>query len=143
MDVNAVDILKGAHFLQLPTAIELSTVYLLRHLNSENCLSIWLLGKHLSLPQFAELVFQVCARNFSLLPSLPVLQLSGEQYLELLASPDINVHSEVIIMYSVVDWILNNPKENMQYYQRLSSYINFQLIDMRVRTESMYTGFRS
>lgn len=138
MDVNAVDILKGAHFLQLTTAIELSSVHLLGQLNAENCLSIWLLGKHLSLPHFAETVFHVCVRNFSLLPSSNVLQLSGEQFIELLASPDISVNSEVIIMYSVGGWILNNPKENMQYYPRLSSYINFQLIDMKVRVKFIH-----
>ena len=103
---NVDSLLESASMLQMVSVLETCCKFLLKRLNSDNCLGVLSVGRLLSLPSLFEGALAFVERNFSAVSkSEEFLDLPANVLSDLLTRDGLFVHSETEVFDACIRWL--------------------------------------
>ncbi|XP_078579530.1 kelch-like protein 24 [Branchiostoma floridae x Branchiostoma japonicum] len=117
---NAVELMEGANFFQVPPVSDACTKFLSDSLCVKNCMKMVILGGMLN-PSLETEALSYAMKEFAAASKTPeFLDLTKEQLMKLISSDDLNASEETVYM-SVMKWINHDTRKRREGAARATS----------------------
>lgn len=124
------DLFLAANLLDYPLAVEACILFMKRHLDITNCLGVQLLAETYDFPALAETARKVAVDNFTRLvqESPEWLSLPFASVAAYLASEDLDVRSEQVVLKACLNWVAHDPDNRLRYLVTLLHHVRLHQI---------------
>ncbi|BHF69111.1 hypothetical protein SprV_0301215300 [Sparganum proliferum] len=136
------DVFLAANLLDYPLAVEACILFMKRHLDISNCLGVQLLAEAYEFPALAEAARKVAVDNFTRLvqESTEWLSLPFASVAAYLASEDLDVRSEQVVLKACLSWVAHDPDNRLRYLVTLLHHVRLHQIPTQRLKEIIETS---
>ena len=135
---NVADVLAAADLLSFMKVTEKCSVFLLKYLTPQNCLSTYSLGEQFNLMQLSKASNELIAEDFRSFSKCNEFgSLNSSELMEVLNRDDLNVLSEDEICESLLSWVEFDTITRAESLPNLLKAIRFQHMYKSVRKTSV------
>ncbi|XP_035675259.1 kelch-like protein 24 [Branchiostoma floridae] len=125
---NAVELMEGASFFQVPPVSDACTKFLSDSLSVKNCLKMVNFGGRLN-PNLETKALTYAMKEFASVSKIPeFLDMTKEQLLKLISSDDLNAPEETVYM-AVLKWINHDTRKRKKEMRELMELVRFPFMD--------------
>uniref|UniRef100_A0A7S3V951 BTB domain-containing protein n=1 Tax=Chaetoceros debilis TaxID=122233 RepID=A0A7S3V951_9STRA len=126
---NVTDILEGSHHLQVKHATDACVNFMIRHLNTENCLQYWLSARLCDNKKVKDAAIGLIGRHLDLVSKTPLfLALEADVVVEILSDDELQVPSEVHAYESAMGWLKYDSEGRRKHLSDVLNSIRLDLL---------------
>ncbi|XP_076253824.1 kelch-like protein 5 [Rhynchophorus ferrugineus] len=126
---NVETLLATASLMLLHEVVEACSRFLVHQLHPSNCLGISIFAEYQSCPSLLSESNSYTNQHFmQVIQNQEFLQLSVDQMAKLLASDDLNVHSEEQVFNALMSWIQHDPAKRKKHIGKLLALIKLPFL---------------
>eukprot|EP00058_Branchiostoma_floridae_P022540 XP_002608030.1 hypothetical protein BRAFLDRAFT_120870 [Branchiostoma floridae] len=135
---NAVELMEGANFFQVPPVRDACSEFLSDRLNVKNCLKMVIIGGMMH-PFLEEDAMLYAIKEFTAVSKTPeFLDLTKKHVIELISSDDIDA-SEETVYTSVIKWINHDTRKRKKEMRELMELVRFPFMNKMYFIEKVQT----
>jgi len=126
---NVTDILEGSHHLQVKHATDACVNFMIRHLDTENCLQYWLSARLCDNKKVKDAAIGLIGRHLDLVSKTPLfLALEADVVVEILSDDELQVPSEVHAYESAMGWLKYDSEGRRKHLSDVLNSIRLDLL---------------
>ncbi len=133
---NVTDILEGSHHLDVPLAKDACELFMLRHLNIDNCLQYWLSARLCDNVKVKNEAIGLIGRHLDEICKTSLfLELQSNTVMDILSNDGLQLSSEVNAYDAAMSWLKYDQESRVGELDTLLESIRFQYLPVKYLVE--------